>query len=77
MVRVTLQEIVLLPLPRQRTEAVKARGEVSRRYVMRFLKMPKQTRHVIQAESQQQINAQEDFQEFRSTGGDLPIPIDT
>jgi len=46
-----LQETVILPLPRQRTEAVKARGEVSRRYVMGFLKMPKQTTHVIQAES--------------------------
>lgn len=72
-----LQEIVLLPLPRQRTEAAKARGEVSRRYVMGFLKMPKQTRHVIQAESHQQTDAQEHFHEFLSTGGHLPVPIDT
>lgn len=46
-------------------------------YVMGFLKMPKQTRHVIQAESQQRTDAQDDFQEFLSTGGHLPIPINT
>lgn len=39
---------------------------------MGFKEITKQTRNAIQAESQQQTNAQEDFQEFLSTGGHLP-----
>lgn len=57
-----LQEIVVFLLPRQRTEAVKARGEGSRRYIIGFFKMLEQTRFVILAESQQQTNTEEDFQ---------------